>query len=599
MFADNFNTKNERYDLNQDRYVDLDDFFIFADAFGKTIEIEEPPVTPSANQTTILENKVNILYTTEIQDAESATLRVLKNKQLLETRSVTDGYSITFSDMEKGTYTFITLNDTSQVTIPDYPTEIDLTGINSQALELDEEESTTINLEGKVSDPNPEDSPTLNASSLDGKTNVRVTGQNLEITGNPNSKGQYNVRIEAGVEGSTPTQQVISGTIYDLLDIQGTLEDCENHLPQEGVVKVFTPENPITGDDAQTYQEVGEIQVNNSGEFNQRLNQRIEELASQADHLLLQGRMIDDNTGESESYVRTMKLDPRDQTNLEVRVIPYNGLEENDVSIEDFRRHMSEVLGGYIKGPAPDPQQMLVFNTILRRWDFGEDPNADYSFREVVIVKQNPEDRGHFNDETAEAIRTRILNPNDIGAFFNGKINSPDMVRIIDKYDWDPNVPQEDYYGRLEIFPKENESGYANATDIDWDGYFDTGYFVIGVDENGGLHGDVNRVYSSVTLYHESGHLSGLLGHAYTLSPFIRNNYNPILTQMGNNTGSHTDYTPFADEKTAMAIYENTYQHPTGTLEWASPERRLTLRDIASLRFLEDKENLSNWSSNP
>ncbi|MBW6442804.1 hypothetical protein K0A97_03455, partial [Patescibacteria group bacterium] len=286
--------------------------------------------------------------------------------------------------------------------------------------------------------------------------------------------------------------------------------------------------------------------------------------------------MVNPSTGNAESYLRRFKLPKGDVSDLLVRVVPYEGLfslSQNSITPEDFRRHAGEVFSiAAIYNPIPNP---LNRNNLLKRWDFGEDPNALQSFVEVIISKANPDTLGFFNQQTAENMRTRILDPNDVGSLFMGKITNPNQVLIVENYG--PMILPNDL-GKIIIYPIENSSysGRAYFDDTDSDSYLDYGRILLKTLNNGDLFSEGKIVP------HEMGHVSGLRGHAWTLSQYV--------TVMGSVVDNIPPYGPrIADKKLARALYEDSYLQGTGSafINDNNPLRLIT-SDILSLNWLDE-----------
>jgi hypothetical protein len=366
------------------------------------------------------------------------------------------------------------------------------------------------------------------------------------------------VIIQIGSEqGGTSTTKV-KGTIYDLLDVQGFLEDNEQHLRQPGIVKIHNINN---GNNV----EIGEMSVDNSGQFNKRFNKRIVDLT---DSILIQGRKIDPLTGQEQSYIRTIKLPRGDVNGLEMVVVPYDGLGENGITPEDFSRHMREVLtadGTNGKGTV----DALTLNPIITKWDFGIDPKANNSLEEIIISK-HPNDstvNAYFSQTTADNIKNRILDPNDMGSWFRGKITDPNQIRIVENYD----VSQLGEEGKIDYYPSKNQNTGSFSLDFYTDiNYISFGIVIVSTNSSG-------EITSPGLLAHEAGHASGLIGHAEIL-PQEKTIMRRVLINANYSTPR------FADIKTAKAIYEDTYIHGQGR----NPDGLLRVDDILGFKWADE-----------
>ncbi len=522
---------------------------------------EPPKVTPptpkaSISQTVSLDNSVNIKYSANVKNLNGAKVDVSKDGSLILSRAINDSvYSETLSystnkEITKGNYSFALSGktpsgkDTSLVaglTIPNYSPDANFSGLQT---DMNEGDSVNVNLEGKLTDTNPEDNPVslTSAVSSDGKTQITMNGKNLNIKSLADKVGNYGVDVQIGSDAGGKSTKTLSGIIYDLLDVEGVLEDNELHSRQQGIIKVYTANNI----------KLGEIPVTNSGTFNRKFAVRNALLST---GIYIQGRRIE--SGEDKSYVRTMKLLGADQRNLTIRVVPYDGLAVNGVTPENFKRHAAEVLT-IEKNNGTDP---LTLNPIIYKWDFGEDPNAKNSFKEIVISKKDNDStlNANFSQAQADNIKGRILDQNDIGAWFNGKINNPSQIRIVDSYD---KISDTDY-GRIFVYPSIN----INNAYLDNDGFNNRlGIVCVDVNSNGEL-------IDPILINHEFGHVSGLLGHAETLPQELTIMRSHLINVRGSPR--------FMDKKTAKVIYEDTYKQGQGT----GANGLLSLNDILGLGF--------------
>jgi len=538
---------------------------------------------PFISQTLNLINDINVEYNAILSELDSAVLEIYykefgsTNYGLIETRNInTPSYNEIFDfyaihGVTKGDYRFIItdsdsgLSETDEIIVPDYVPEVDLSSIFS---DFNEEDSTGINLPVPT-DINPEDAPVAytTAVSLDGKTTTSLDSANyvLTLTGNRDEIGAYAVELEFGDSNGETASEILNGYIYNLPDISGVLENNEEDLGEQGVIRVYyqDPNNSSNylvleidkindGEGSIIDAGLGKIQTTSDGIFNFQINKK----ASELNEIILQARIGTSQTYTG--YVRTIEFSGDDNLNVLVRAVPYNGLNENGISVQDFRKHAQEVLTK--EDNPPENADPWIF-----KWNFGEDPNSSSLFKEVIISKQNPGGDGYFEAGTANEIRTRILNPDDIGAWFRGKINNTDQVRIEDS--WIFEEPRD--YGRIIIYPSININD-AIVHDRTGDGYLDIGRIRVSVNNNGEL-------LDPRTIVHEFGHISGLPGHAETLPQELTIMRNILVP-------SYPANLRFADIKTAKAIYEDNYKHGMGMMNW------LRLGSILGLNFYGESQ---------
>jgi len=533
------------------------------------------PLEPFMNQSLKLINEVEIEYSATLSDIDSAVLKILKNNEAepFLSEKVSQGYKKTFNYSEdkitKGKYEFIlkseNLEKKDTLSVPEYAPEADFSFI-TDSLKFNEGDSITITLPTPT-DKNPEDNPKYSdVVSSDGKVSPSLSGDKLKIKAVQNKIGNYQLNIIL-TDGIIRNTKNLEGKLYDLLDVSGTLKDNETHTAHSGIIKVYNYVKDNLGNFLDK-SKIGEIEVDNSGNFSKKFNKRISDL--QGD-ILVQARWV--YSGADSSYVRTMKLKSNDQRELDMVVVPYTGLAENNITPEDFRNHMAEVL---------TPGDAASTGIIVSKWIFnGQDIPADIKLDEIIISKHNPDTTktGYFSDPIAEQIKNRILDTEDIGAFFNGKLKKYNIpVNIVDTQDY--SLPED--YGKIIILPDENPicpfsgrplGGYTYFGDhYPRDGYLDYAKSVAKV---------CGGIPSNMVVAHEFGRASDALsGNAITLC-FPR-----TLTTIMGASGGNSDGPLFADKKTAKAIYEDSYVHGTGSKIWFT-NYDLGLKDIIGLSFLD------------
>jgi len=527
------------------------------------------PLNPSLSQNLKLVNYVEIEYTAALSDIDSAALKIFKGEdsKAFFTENIHNGFKKTFNYSEdkitKGNYKFVLespkANSQNTISVPEYAPEAELSSIDS--LKFNEGDSIIITLPTPT-DKNPEDNPKYEINnSLDGKVTASLNGNKLKIKAVPEKVGDYSLQLIL-TDSVIVKIKNLEGKLYDLLDVSGILKDNEEHVPHPGIVKVYNYEQDNLGHILDT-SKIGEIEVNNFGSFSKKFDKRISELTGD---ILVQARWND--LGEESSYVRTMKLKPEDHRNLNMVIVPYTDLTENEITPEDFQKHMQEVLS---------PWHDVHSNPIISKWAFGNS-NVDYNLEEIIISKYNPDTTktGYFSDATAEQIRDRILNSDDIGAFFNGKIEKYNITITITDTAHNYSLPKD--YGKIVLYPDEqptdpvlggNLAGYTSMGDPTRDGYLDYAKSVVQV-----FDGNTRKELVA----HELGRASdGLIGCDETL---------PGKLTIMHAWGGDGDGPLFADRKTAKAIYEDSYVPGTGSKVWFT-NYDLGLKDILGLNFLD------------
>jgi len=159
-----------------------------------SVRVSQPPPA-YVSQTAILSDSINIIYNATLTNLAKAERKTFRNDSLISTDTITGPtYSQTISKAQKGNWKFVSRSDTAKVTVPDYPTIVDFSG-----LQTDTTENGVIgfNLTSRIKDENPEDNPgyvTL-ATSLDSKTQIELNGDSATITALGDSTGLYSIRF--------------------------------------------------------------------------------------------------------------------------------------------------------------------------------------------------------------------------------------------------------------------------------------------------------------------------------------------------------------------------------------------------------------------
>jgi hypothetical protein len=523
-------------------------------------------------QKATLQDSVDIKYEATIKNLNEPRLDVSKNGSVILSRTIKDSsYSeiLSYSNntgITQGNYGFALkgkipagkdTSNTTSITVPNYSPNVNLSGLKE---DMDEGGEIILDLKSRIenSDPNPENNPVEIGCvfSLDDKTEASFSGYNVKIKSLEDKVGDYQVRVDVGNDKAGESSAVVKNKIYDLLDIRnGVLEDNEQHSRQSGTIMVFDGKviDQVTG----KLRRLEEIKVGPSGEFNKRINFRVSDLVN---YVLIQARSIE-NGRDTTSFIKSTKLSREDVNGLVMRVVPYAGLAEHGITPEDFSRHIREVLtadGTNGKGTV----DALTLNPIIYKWK--EIPD--------FIISTTPNDstvHAFFNRTTEDNTKSRILDPNDIGAWFNGRVTDLNKIQIVKNYD----VSQPGQEGKLVIYPWNNIS-QGFFLDFNKDGYIDFGQTKNSVNTNG-------EIISAAAECHEGGHAAGMGtngsgAHALTLTqdktimvPFLINiNY----------------YTPrFADKKTAKAINEDSYIHGQGR----NPDGLLRVNDIEEFKWAD------------
>ena len=186
----------------------------------------ELTLTEGIEQSAVLSNGNEIVYSATLKKRPNAELTVNKNGNLFFKQSITDNsqtepdYQKTFKydpdKLTKGDYEFIIksgdLEKKTNVTIPNYKPALNLSGLNTN---FEEESEIVLDLTGKISDKNPEDNPvSINSvSSVEGKTRPTLNNYNLNIKSFWNKLGEYKIKLNVRDANEGLEEIIFNGNI--------------------------------------------------------------------------------------------------------------------------------------------------------------------------------------------------------------------------------------------------------------------------------------------------------------------------------------------------------------------------------------------------
>lgn len=497
----------------------------------------KPAIIPRITQAATLQNKVDIHYRATLENIETTTLEILKNGNPFETKKITNDYSETFNNLPKGEYSFTALEKTTFVTIPDYAPTIDLFEINSEDLKFNEEESVVINLNGKISDANPEDNVILKAESRDGKTEISITDYIIKIIGKSDSTGDYSIRIYAG-EGEAQTTKNIQGYIYQIVHLSGKIINSETRKNTQGTFWVYDDDWNLLQTD------ISNPDLSNPTNTNREFNLKIKKRASDIQNLIIQGGIGtpeetiyngEERTKLSESYVRTVK-DIKSGEDVLITAVPYGKYEDEP---EDFLAYFLEQSYGL-------PKVFDFTGDIVK----SVKPDSDYDgLKKIIILKNDPFGDEYFTQEQYEYFKQRILDTNDINSLTpRGNFITEDMIFFSDDFEG-VDYTLEFRYGEDQVISKPGVIVVV-PSDAGTDAYPKN----FGATVNGGGTIRIHPTSSSgrigsKALSHEFGHIFMGPGHPETLHT------DTVMSYLG---GSSQTIGP-ADKKQAKILNTKDY----------------------------------------
>ena len=441
-------------------------------------------------------NDVDIRYGVVLPNINQAVLTIKRNNELIHTQTIDSDYNGTLEGMLKGDYTFTlksldeTVIEADGITIPNYAPEIDLSIIPGNEKNFNEEGQIILDLPTPT-DRNPEDNPVLyvGATSLEGKVNPALNGNQLTIDGNTDETGTYQLELEFGTPEKGIGNASFEGIIANLVDISGQLQDTKTNEGAPGTIWAFK--------DSSYTIPLGETQADIDGMFTLQLNQVVIEA-------YLRGKITDSR----DSFKRTVRLAPEDLlgyrtipfsgqdiSNLEIRAMPSNGYIAAGITKQDAYNHLRETNTGIW-----NPEGGLI------RWP-EEWPIV------VGILSTDPlENGGPFTTIEQNFIEERFLDPIDIPLFIEGRVLDVQKNPILGvdytvDYDQGKIIPAQ---GRVIIAPNKNMS-YRGTNELYGTGT--PGYI-------GGSTIEL-RIINSDVITHETGHALISPYHAITLSALL------------------------------------------------------------------------------
>ena len=258
------------------------------------------------------------------------------------------------------------------VSASDLPT-VDLSSVNSNLIDG---KTSTINLPNPTDDDTSGIIPYTKAEVLSGNATATLNGNNLILNANRVSQDNpYQVRLTFGTPEGGMNTATLSGTIKNLCDISGVLQDVETHSNQAGIIRLY---------DASNNSQLGEDPTSD-GNFSF-------ESASPVSQIKLQAQFGD-------SYIRTITLDgTKDYSGISVRAVSAPNF---SVSKTDFITFMRQINFG-------DPVES---NYGLKRWDLSQ-------LQGIEILAVNPLNSNYsFTQSQQDFIANKITAGNDTESY--------------------------------------------------------------------------------------------------------------------------------------------------------------------------------------
>ena len=490
--------------------------------------LEVQVMHPSVQQNASLQNFIDIKYTADMQNMTKAARKMFRNDTLILTDTITGPtYAQTIPGNVAGQYMFVSGSDTARVNVPRYAPTLDTSGINAG---MNEDGQTGFNLGQRMQSRNVEGNPVhlASATSLDGKTNVTVSGDSVTMTALGDSTGPYKVQFNIRSADGNTASAVIQDSIYDIPRISGILQDVETQAGVQGTLRAYTVNGAdTTALPVRTADNLGNIVTNPDGSYSFRINQR----SSSLEGILVMAR--EGTPGNYTGYVRTIPVPAKDTSGLVMRAVSNPGFTTPDT----FTTFVQQLAGDI-------PSTKFDFN--------GQYIPGFMGFQGIEILSQNPfgSQYGTFDSTQQNFMKAKILDPNDINGLVRNRLTSNDIVlgnlghfkldstnmKVIPDSGWIVVVP----YSNL-MSPEFGSVGLTDSYKTGTLEYGATIYLLPGAGSNG-------RIVS-----HEFGHTFTGPGHPTVI---------PGQTVMNLSTALQT--TGQADRKAGAIIYEPTFMTSQG-----------------------------------
>ena len=499
---------------------------------------------PSLSQTLTLVDDVNVKYNAVLSELDSAVLEVYYDTELIETKNIdSSSYTETFDFYEihqktKGDYRFVLeavgydLSDIDDIAVPDYAPEVDSIPDEN----FNEEDLIEITLPVPT-DKNPEDNPVAYLSTSSSKTTADINGYILTLEGKRDETGDYLVELEFG-EGVTGTA-ILEGEIYDLIDISGVLENNEEDIGIQGVIRVYYQDSgdyfPLEIDKMYEGSIVdaglGKIETTSDGTFSFQINEK----ASELDEIILQARIgtAEDYTG----YVRTIEFAGDDNPNILIRAVPYAPYEDDPAIFREFM---------YQLGGSPPDTRFDFDGEYLR----GINPEFENytGLIGIEILSENPfgAENGSFTEEQQNNIKSKILALNDISGIIGNYRISEEQIFIGNYGNYD--LYEQEVNPKGKVIPHQGWIIVVPYKNMPYTGLAET--FHSGtLGSRGTIYLQPSTGSGGTTISHEFGHM--FIGGSHPIS------MPPNQTIMTGLTTLST--TGIADKKAGKLIYEQTF----------------------------------------
>ncbi|MFC1648925.1 hypothetical protein ACFL1B_05700 [Nanoarchaeota archaeon] len=358
----------------------------------------------------------------------------------------------------------------------------------------------------------------------------------VSTTHGPLEPGNYSARTEcwkglgtdlnpSNMKGASSPEPFMATPPPDNVSvISGRIENNETDVGMESKVRIYDPDGNF----------LDEADTNASGEFSV-------EVAAFSSYIVQAAKW---DNGQ-EGYVRTVRPGVQntgdDISDLLIRAVPFDGLAEAGVSVDDFYQHMDEV---NFNG------NMQLFNHDgLTRLDIE-------NFKEVYIYQTNEETensvpKGSYTLAQQQYVQSKWVNPDMIPVLFGGN-----TLNIIIGQDGDVNKPAalnndgwlvpETGYGIILPDSTMTGAGRTSVVDEDGDGLFESFKMRINWEEGERIDG-----YDH-SLIHEGGRAAGM-ATAFTLP------HNKTVTTGGAGPTLLSEPHEIIDPKTGFVAYEVTF----------------------------------------
>lgn len=237
---------------------------------GFQLDVQAQPVdsTPRISQSAKLVNFVDVVWSSLTENVSSAVRTIFSNGNFYSRKTIdTETYADSLTNLRKGDWAFIfeaegVKPDTTTLEIPDYPLSADTAALESLERKVKSGSSIFLDLSEVFHEYNPEDGPAYvrQVRSLDGRTDVTIRENILEVKATAKDAGPYKIWVQYANQIDEVGEMTFSGEI-----------EADGNNGSEGGPLLFWSDRDASEGELYSMQEDGSsvrrLTNNNKGEY--------------------------------------------------------------------------------------------------------------------------------------------------------------------------------------------------------------------------------------------------------------------------------------------------------------------------------------------